>query len=137
MKGDAAMKKILFVCLLVLALFIGFSPHSSLAFMPQEFMVQSANQTADAYVVTEAGFMYGIWVSGLASGVTVTAYDVASGTTSGATTIFPTTYLPLSGANPYGVIGFDPPVPFYKGIAIDIIGTGAITYKVYYRTRSN
>lgn len=126
------MKKILMV--LVLVLLFGFSS-SAPAFTPEEFMVQSSNQTADAYVVTEAGFLYGVWVSGLVSGVTVCAYDVASGTTSGATTLFPATYFPLSGTVPYAAIGFDPPVPFYKGVAIDLTGTGAVTYKVYYRTR--
>ncbi len=128
------MKKILFSLLAILVLSVGFSPHSN-AFMPPEFMVQSGDQTGAAYVVTEGGFLYGVWVSGIASGVTVGAYDVKSGTTSGATTLFPVTYLPLSATNPYAVISLDPPVPFYNGTAIDITGTGAITYKVYYRYR--
>lgn len=127
------MKKILMV-LVLLALLFGFSS-SAPAFMPEEFMVQSSNQTADAYVVTEAGFLYGVWVAGTVSGVTVCAYDVASGTTSGATTLFPATYFPLSATVPYAAIGFDPPVPFYNGMTVDITGTGAVTYKVYYRTR--
>lgn len=128
------MKKLFLMLAVLLALLVGFSPHAS-AWMPAEFMDQSADYAVDAYVVTSPGFMYGIWISGIVSGVTVTAFDVASGTTAAATKIFPTTYIPLSATNPYGVIGLDPPVPFYKGIAIDLTGTGAVTYKVYYRTR--
>ena len=120
---------------LIFVAFLLWIPSYANAWMPADFMVQSDDQTADAYVVTEPGFLYGVWVSGIASGVTVCAYDVASGTTSAATKIFPVTYFPLSGANPFGVIGFDPPVPFYNGVAVDITGTGAVTYKVYYRTR--
>jgi hypothetical protein len=135
MKGDAAMKKNLFACLLVLALFVGFSPHSSLAFMPEEFMVQSGTTNVGSYVVTEGGFLYGVWVSSIGSGVTICAYDVSSGATTSAATLFPSTYLPLSTTNPYSVISFDPPVPFNNGVRIDVWGTLTTGYKVYYRYR--
>lgn len=103
----------------------------SAKFQPPPWAVQSGEQTADALIVEDEGFFYGIIVTTDGTNdVTVAIYD--NNTASG-TKLIPDVV--CAGGTRYHLILFEHPVPFDNGIYVDVTTLGTTSYMVYYQPK--
>ena len=116
-------KKIVLIVLLSLILFTSIS-------YAQKGMRTSGIKTEDMAILARPGYFHGIEIiTDGTNNASVIVYDNASAASG--TVIFQGTIL---GANNFGGVIFIDPVEMFKGIYIDMTGTG-MSYIVYYRVK--
>jgi len=98
-----------------------------------EYMLMTAEKTADSAAVTGAGYFYGITVT--TDGTNAVTMDVYDNTAASGTKLIQTVVFPTSAMARGGAIGWDPPLPFNTGVYVDVTvgGGGTVKYMVYYR----
>lgn len=97
-----------------------------------EVQPRSGVKTADALVTTGSGTFAGILVVTDGSNTcTVTVYD---NTSAASTKLMPTVIVPAAAS--YGMAyAFNPPLPYYTGIYVDITTSGTCSFDVYFQAK--
>lgn len=118
------MKRLGFLILVIVALLLcGFT---------DDYMASTDQQTADAQILVDPGYFYGISITTDGSNTaTFVIYDSASGASG--KKVVQDLVVPSSSTNRGMAFEADPPVAIEKGLYVDVTCAGTVKYTIYYR----